>query len=204
MATPAWRFTALACPVWGLLFYEQPELRKSAQETSAQRRLVPMMLYLIRHAIAEDRAPGGRDEERALTPAGKQKMARATEGLRKLKIRPDLILTSPLRRAYETAEIVARGLGGLKTKILPELAPGTDPVSIVGALRIYRHLKTLALVGHQPGLGNFATLILTGSSSGLELDLKKGGVACIETTRSRGGRAGVLLWLATPKLLRSI
>jgi phosphohistidine phosphatase len=163
-----------------------------------------MELYLVRHAIAEERAPGGRDAERALTPAGKQKMARATEGLRKLEIKPDLILTSPLRRADDTARIVAAGLGGMKIKVLPELAPGTDPASVVAALRIYRRLKALALVGHQPGLGYLASLILTGSRDSLDLDLKKGGVACIETGLSSGLRAGVLRWLVTPKLLRGL
>ena len=77
-----------------------------------------MELYLVRHAIAEDRADAG-DDERALTEAGRAKMIRATQGLRKLKVRPDLILTSPLRRARETAEILAQGLTVPRSRYRP-------------------------------------------------------------------------------------
>ncbi len=85
-----------------------------------------MDLYLVRHATAEDRAETG-DDERALTEEGKAKMIRATRGLAKLKVRPDLILASPLRRARETAEILAEGLNRAKVDTLAELALAASP-----------------------------------------------------------------------------
>jgi phosphohistidine phosphatase len=162
-----------------------------------------MILYLIRHAIAEDRSAEGSDEDRALTPRGKARMLRASEGLRKLKVQPELILTSPLRRARETAEILAKALSDAPVEPMAELAAGIDPGQAARALRAHARAKELALVGHQPGLGLLASLLLTGSATSLEIDLRKGGVVCIEAELSEGEAKSSLLWLATPKLLRS-
>ncbi len=162
-----------------------------------------MDLYLVRHAIAEDRADTG-DDDRALTEAGKAKMIRATQGLRKLKVRPDLILSSPLRRARETAEILAQGLNGPKVEVLPELSPAADLKTVAPALRPHVRLKTVMLVGHQPCLSELASILLTGSEKRLYMDFKKGGVACIEAELADDTARCVLRWLATPKLLRSL
>lgn len=161
-----------------------------------------MILYLLRHAIAEDVAASGRDADRALTTDGKVRMRRAADGLRALEVRLDLVLTSPYRRAVETAEIVARTLGAAETQVLSELAAGSDIPVLLGALRPYRHLQALGLVGHQPDLGCLASLVMTGSPHACPLSLKKGGVACLEIATSRGPLRGELLWLATPKQLR--
>ena len=85
-----------------------------------------MILYLVRHAIAEDTAASGRDADRALTADGKGRMRRAVKGLRALDVQLDLLLTSPYRRAVETAEILAGVLGPVETRVLPELAAGAD------------------------------------------------------------------------------
>jgi len=162
-----------------------------------------MELYLVRHAIAEDRTDAG-DDERALTEAGKAKMIRATQGLRKLKVRPDLILTSPLRRARETAEILAQGLNSPKIEVSAELSPAVDLKTVATALRPHARLKTVMLVGHQPGLSELASLLLTGSERRLYVDFKKGGVACIEAELAEDTTRCILRWLATPKLLRSL
>ncbi len=179
-----------------------------------------MKLYLVRHAIAEERSPSADisrastiktktkpatpDAERALTPQGKAKMMRAAQGLRKIKVRPDTILTSPLRRARETAEILAEALGGIEIEVLDELAPGTELFSVVAALRRYHSLKALALVGHQPDLGYLASFLLAGTPSACELNLKKGAVACLEGELSDNATACSLLWLLPPKLLRTL
>ncbi len=161
-----------------------------------------MVLHLLRHAIAEDVAASGRDADRALTTDGRAKMRRAADGLRALEVRLDLLLTSPYRRAVETAEIVARGLGAVEIRVLPELAAGADIPVLLGALRPYRLLQALALVGHQPDLGCLASQVMTGSPNACPLSLKKGGVACLEIATARGPLRGELLWLATPKQLR--
>lgn len=179
-----------------------------------------MKLYLVRHAIAEERSatadagrasavkakgkPATPDAERALTPQGKAKMVRAAQGLRKIKVRPDAILTSPLRRARETAEILADGLGGIKIEVLEELAPGTELFSVVAALRRYHGLKALALVGHQPDLGYLASFLLAGTPSACNLSFRKGSVACLEGELSDNATGCSLVWLLPPKLLRTL
>ncbi|MGH7905617.1 MAG: phosphohistidine phosphatase SixA [Candidatus Binataceae bacterium] len=163
-----------------------------------------MKLYLVRHAIAEDRSPSTEDKDRALTENGKARMMRATEGLRKMKIRPGLILTSPLRRAHETAEILANGLAGVKIEIMPELEPGVEASAAVHALHQFARLKSVALVGHEPGLGHLASFLLTGTNTRVNVDFKKGGVACIDAELDESSTHCTLKWMVTPKLLRSI
>jgi phosphohistidine phosphatase len=162
-----------------------------------------MKVYLVRHAIAENDNPAG-DAERALTPKGKVKMAQAVEGLRDLKIRPEIVLSSPMRRALETATIVSDGLGGVRVELLPELGQGSSgPADILAALDPYKQMEEVALVGHQPWLGQLASFMLTGSSD-CRIDFKKGGVVCLEGTPDQEGDRFVLLWSLPPKVLRSL
>src|SRR5215472_2704577 len=133
-----------------------------------------MRLYLIRHGAAEEHNPAG-DGERALTPKGRLRMAEEAKGLRDLKVRPEIILTSPLRRALETATIIAQELGGIRLEQMGELGPGFGPADILAALRVFENLREVALVGHQPGLGEMASFMLTGSTSDCEIEFRKGG-----------------------------
>src|SRR5437588_3868772 len=111
-----------------------------------------MKLYLVRHGIAESNSIAKPDAERALTPEGKSKMERIAKGLAHANVSIDLILTSPLVRARETAEILARGLGGIELKMLPELASGATATKVAQAIRRYAKVNALALVGHEPDL----------------------------------------------------
>ncbi|MGD0073501.1 MAG: phosphohistidine phosphatase SixA [Candidatus Binataceae bacterium] len=182
-----------------------------------------MKLYLVRHAIAEERATAEAesartsaaktkakpsaptsDAERALTPEGKVKMARAAQGLRKAKPRLDLILTSPLRRARETAGIIAAELGGTKIETVDQLAPGAEPSEVVAAVRRYPNLKSIALVGHEPQLGYLASYLLTGSPDTCGVTFKKGAIACLEGDLTNDDASFSLLWLMPPRLLRSL
>jgi phosphohistidine phosphatase len=163
-----------------------------------------MDLYLVRHAIAEDASPSGRDADRALTAEGKAKMRRGAQGLRALGVRLDLILTSPYRRAAETAEILAAALGDVEVRPLPELAAGAQVPELLAALRPFRHLEALALVGHQPDLGILASEVATGSPSLHPLAFKKGGIACFTISAPRSGFRGELVWFMTPKQLRAL
>lgn len=163
-----------------------------------------MRLYLVRHGVAEDHTAAHDDAQRALTPQGKAKMAAASRGLRKLKMRPDLILTSPLRRAYETAAILAQELGGIKLEELAQLAGSSTPGEVLSALRAYRNLTEVALVGHQPGMGHLASLMLTGSINGCEIEFKKGAVACFDQDRGEKPNRYTLIWSLPPKVLRSL
>ena len=163
-----------------------------------------MDLYVIRHAIAEESSGSGRDADRALTAEGKARMRRCAEGLRAIDVRLDLILTSPYRRAVETAEIVAGALGAVETHVLQELAAGSDVSTLLSALRPYRQVEVLALVGHQPDLGYVASQVMSGSPSTCPLPFKKGGVACLEIPMARGPLRGELVWFMTPKQLRAL
>lgn len=163
-----------------------------------------MRLYLVRHALAEDHNAAG-DAQRALTPKGRLRMAEEAKGLRDLKVQPEIILTSPLRRALETATILAEELGGIRLEQLRELGAGPyGPADILAALRPYNNLKEIALVGHQPGLGELASFMLTGSTSDCRIDLKKGAVVCLEEVPSQGQDRFVLIWSLPPKVLRSL
>ena len=163
-----------------------------------------MELYLVRHAIAEDSSSTGRDADRALTREGEAKMRRIAQGLRAIELRLDLILTSPYRRTAETADILAAVLGGVERRVVAELAAAGDTGALLAALRPYRQIEAVALVGHQPDLGHLASHIMTGSPDLCPLPFKKGGVACLEIPSPRGNLRGDLAWFMTPKQLRAL
>jgi phosphohistidine phosphatase len=163
-----------------------------------------MRLYLVRHGLAEDHNPAG-DAERALTPKGRLRIAEEAKGLRDLKVQPDIILTSPMRRALETATIIAEELGGTRVEQLRELGAGPyGPADILAALGLYNNLKEIALVGHQPWLGELASFMLTGSTSDCQIELKKGAVVCLEHVPDQGQDRYLLIWSLPPKVLRSL
>jgi phosphohistidine phosphatase len=162
-------------------------------------------LYLVRHGIAALPAAGTPDSERALTAAGTRKMMRAAVGLKRLGIVPDVVLSSPLRRAQETAALLARTLApDLAVEVYEPLAPGTAPADLLRGLRPYRTTAHLVLVGHQPDLGELGSHLLTGSASLAPLPFKKGAVAAIEVASLPPRAGGALQWFVTPKQLRAI
>ena len=167
-----------------------------------------MNLYLLRHGIAvATEQPGiGSDGERPLTPKGIKRMRRAAQGLRRLKIGFDSILTSPLVRARQTADIVAEALG-LETRLeeISELAPETSVDSLIASLAHFQDKKHLLLVGHNPLLPDSAAFLITGKrNSGVQIDLKKGGLCCIEIDGPPPANPGTLRWFLTPKQLRRL
>lgn len=162
-------------------------------------------LVLLRHGIAADAKDGSPDAERALTEEGARKTERAAQGLKEIGIVPDVVLTSPLRRAEETAQIACRILAPERAlEIYPPLAPGHDPGEVVDGLRSYRKARQILLVGHQPDLGELASHLLTGSRSLVPLAFKKAGAAAITVSGVPPRSAGVLEWFLTPMQLRAI
>jgi phosphohistidine phosphatase len=163
-----------------------------------------MTLYLLRHGIAENRAPGRADHDRRLTPRGRARMRRAAAGLGALVGRLDAILTSPYPRAAETAAIAAAALPHApKPRTLDALAPESSPLEALRVLRTLARGERIMLVGHEPGLSSLASLLLTGSVDGVRIALKKGGCIAV-TIRTPAPRAAVLAWVATPRGLRRI
>jgi len=161
-------------------------------------------LYLVRHGIAEKGGDMG-DVQRALTPKGRARMEAIARALRILEVRPDLILTSPLRRAQETAAILARGLGNVELTELSQLAlNGAHPSELSHLLSGYQGVETLMVVGHQPSLGKLASFLLCGSPEGCELEFKKGGVARLYAQTGGEAVRYRLEWLLGPRVMRKI
>jgi phosphohistidine phosphatase len=124
-------------------------------------------------------------------------MKAGARGLRKLGLKLDVLLSSPLVRARATAEIVARELG-FELRLTDALAPGCDTGRIFGLLGEHRAAERVMFVGHEP---DFSAIVgrLTGGS---RVELKKGGLARVDIEVLEDG-AGTLVWLLTPKILRA-
>jgi len=163
-----------------------------------------MQLLIVRHGIAaeqEDWAPRP-DEERPLTERGELRMQEGARGLRQLVPEVRAVLTSPLKRAVQTADIVAAAYD-LSPRVVPELAAGRDPHDILSVLESMAGPDTVALVGHEPDLSTLVGLLLSGEARSL-VSLGKGGACLLELDeRAEPGRA-TLLWLLRPGQLRSL
>lgn len=163
-------------------------------------------LYILRHGIAvEPGTPGIPDDERPLTARGQKRMHEIAHGLRRLDLKLDRILTSPLPRARETAEIVADVLDAENQVETAEiLTAGSDVASIETWVR-ERAENRIMLVGHNPSLSDLITLLVLGKRKpGPPIcDLKKGGIAALEPSGSSPDRYD-LLWIATPRLIRRL
>ena len=116
-----------------------------------------MTLYLLRHAEAEDHA--ATDSARALTLHGLDQARAVGIFCRQHDLRADLILTSPYRRAVQTAELFAAAFNQ-SPQPAPFLASGMHPADALEELRAYERFDSLLLVGHQPDLGLLITALL--------------------------------------------
>jgi phosphohistidine phosphatase len=161
-------------------------------------------LYLVRHAIAAERGPNYPDDrERPLTSEGIARFKQAVQGLKGLDVGIDLVLTSPVVRAKHTAELLVAGLAN-KPRIeqLDALSPGARLPGVLEAITKYaKRYRRLALVGHEPGMGEIAAKLL--QARGV-IEFKKGAVCCIELDGAMPAGPGVLRWLLPPRALRKI
>lgn len=163
-----------------------------------------MELYIVRHAIAVSRGVPGvlDDRSRPLTQAGIEKMRQNAAALAKLEIVLDQVWTSPLVRARQTAEILVEGLGlALKPRVVKALEPGGDFDELIQKLSPHADRAGIAIVGHEPDLGELATYLLSGSRQSA-IGFKKGAVACIELDEFKPPARGCLRWLLTPKQMK--
>jgi phosphohistidine phosphatase len=164
-----------------------------------------MELLIVRHAIAfeRDRHRWRDDGARPLSPAGMRRARKAAAGLKEISKAPDLVLTSPLVRARQTAQILTDVAGWPQAEEVPELSPGA-PAQAVLTLLAKNRVKLVAVVGHQPGLGALLAACLLEDGGALPIEMKKNAVACVAFDGPlRTGRAS-LKWLATPRMLRGI
>lgn len=157
-----------------------------------------MELYFLRHGIATPKEQGGPDGERPLVAEGIRKTQIAAEALRKLEINFDRILTSPLVRARQTADIVANALQAqARLEELDELA-GEPVKDLVRALAKFKGSERLLLVGHQTQMGD-AIAYLLGAKDGAQVDLKKSGICMIEVDSMPPKSPATLRWMLSPK-----
>ena len=157
-----------------------------------------MKLYFLRHGIAVDREEWkGNDFDRPLTDEGRERMAREAKTIAKLDLGLDVIITSPLLRAKETAKIVAERLKMEDELIEDErLGPDFDATRLSAILQERAIADAIMLVGHDPSM----TEMVGQLAGGARIDLKKGGLACVDV-REPASLNGQLVCLVTPKIL---
>ena len=163
----------------------------------------PYELYLIRHGVAEERSEAWPDDaKRPLSEDGMARMRKSIRGLARLDVAIDIILTSPLVRTKQTAEIVAAGLDSRPPIITVEsLAPGGAHAAILADLEKHGRKTRIGIVGHEPGIGELAARLF-GSRHAVEF--KKGAICRIDVDELPPGGPGELRWFLPPKFLRAL
>jgi phosphohistidine phosphatase len=158
-----------------------------------------MRVYLLRHGIAEDAGPKTPDAKRELTEKGRGKLAGVLKLARRAEIHPELILSSPLARAVQTAEM-AREILGVESPVeqTQVLVPDGSPQKVWEELRGLRNLEEVLLAGHEPLLSCLASWLL--GVPELQVHMTKAALVCIDLEHPRGEPHGILNWMITPKL----
>jgi phosphohistidine phosphatase len=156
-------------------------------------------LYLLRHGIAEDRSATGRDADRELTEEGRAKLHRVLKRAATAGVEPSLIISSPYKRAVETAEIAASELK-YKGELLLKgaLTPDSSPPSIWSEIREHRDEPSILLAGHEP-LFSATVAWLLGSTHAM-VEFKKAALVRIDIHTFGAQPQGILQWMLTPKL----
>lgn len=160
-----------------------------------------MNVYLLRHAIAAEASVGRADSRRPLTAEGIQKMRRVAKGMRALELSFEVILSSPLLRARQTAEIVAKTFKAQdRLKLSNNLAPHGRHAALIREInQLDPPAENALLVGHEPHLSRLLSLLVTGAPD-CSFTLKKAGLCLLSAETLRPGRCA-LEWLLTPKQL---
>jgi phosphohistidine phosphatase len=163
----------------------------------------PYELYFVRHGLAEERGDAWPDDtKRPLTEEGMARLRKAVRGLSRIDVAIDVVLTSPLVRARQTAEIVAGGLDPRPSIVnVDSLAPTGSYAAVLADLEKHSRKSRLALVGHEPMMGELAAR-LVGSRHPIEF--KKGGVCRIDVENLPPAGPADLRWMLTPKILRAL
>ncbi len=163
-----------------------------------------MKLYILRHAIAEDRDeilyPD--DSLRHLTEKGEKKMVKIAEHLKDMGLQIDLILTSPYVRAYETARIVAKTFGIKKKQLVlsDHLTPSGFAKDLIAEINENYQVENLMLVGHEPYLSDLVAMLVAGDPS-MSITMKKGGLCCLSIDNLLYDKCATLEWLMMPAQL---
>ncbi len=154
-----------------------------------------MILYFLRHGLAGSPRPGN-DDGRPLSEAGEAALRSAAPLWRRLNLRPDVVLTSPLVRAVRTAELLAKAVASGTPVVHEALRPGAAWDDMGRALADHPDARRVMFVGHEPDMSS-AVALLTGASS---VRMRKGGLACVEFYGTPEPGGGEIAWLIDPDL----
>ncbi len=154
-----------------------------------------MILYFLRHGKAgSPRATN--DDERTLTDRGEAALRAAAPLWRRLNLRPDVVLSSPLARAHRTAELFCEGMGGGTPEVDERLSPGAGWGDFARAMADHPEARRVMFVGHEPDLSS-TVAHLSGAAS---VRMRKGGLACVEFYGIPEPGGGEIAWLLDPDL----
>jgi len=162
-------------------------------------------LYVVRHGIAFDQDPSQwpDDRLRPLTPEGEDRFRGVARALARITDGVDVTLASPYVRAWRTAEILAEEAGWPAPVGCQQLEADRPPEQVIDVLRSHTRRSAIAVVGHEPHLGELISILLTGGSD-VAVVMKKGGVALLGFDGTPSAGAAELRWLLPPKLLRAL
>ncbi len=160
-----------------------------------------MIIYFLRHASAgQSRLNPVLDAKRPLDKEGIEQCRYVGRWLAAMDTHVDLILSSPLKRATQTAALVGNEIAyEQKIELTPALQPGADYESFRKLLQKVSGLDAVMLVGHNPGMSRFLSMLITGGLSDWAIEMKKGSVARVEVS----SKHSMLNWLITPRLVKS-
>jgi phosphohistidine phosphatase len=159
-----------------------------------------MKLYVLRHGEAESvEEAGGVDAKRRLTEEGAECIRKEATAMRRMRIEPEFIWTSPYVRALETAQITLEMLGFGQIEVLDELRPGAVAEELAKLIQT-RGGSSLIIVGHNPDLEDLISYLLKKDTTG-SISLKKGSMALLRVERPIGPGTGSLLQMWTPRYL---
>ena len=163
-----------------------------------------MLVIIFRHGPSEERdlERWPDDGERPLTERGEEKTRRAAEGLSRLIPDVDLMLSSPLTRAVQTARILSKVLEAPGAETIAALEPGSPWRAVLERLRREPADATIVLVGHEPDLGRLAGGLVFGAPRAMPL--KKAGACAVRFDMELEPGRGELEWFATPRMLRKV
>ena len=163
-------------------------------------------LYIMRHGLAVARGSVGfaDDAQRTLLPEGKEKMREIAEGLKRVGLELDWVVSSPLVRAVETAKITAESLASTETvDVCDAMRPGGSPEDVIAFLAKRPSRTRVLVVGHEPDLSELAARLI-GAGSQANLGLKKGGCCMVSFEEFPPRSPGQLEWWLTPRLMRKL
>jgi phosphohistidine phosphatase len=156
-----------------------------------------MEIYLLRHAIAETARHGQSDAERALTEEGRDKLRRVLDRARGAGVKPSAILSSPYRRAMETAAVAKEALAfGGEIERSEALVPNASPYDAWEEIRAHKSESSVLLASHEPLMSSLAAFLL--GVPALQVDMKKAALLRVDCDRFGPQPKAVLKWMITP------